>query len=289
MSVWVTKRFAALATVALAGLGVLSAQAADVPKADLVNRHVLRVCADPANLPFSDQKQEGFENKIAAIIADELKIPVEYTWFPQATGFIRQTLFSKRCDLVIGWGQGDELVLNTNAIYRSIYAIVYRKGTGLDGLESLFDPRLKDKKIGVVAGLPPADIVAKAHLMAKAKPYQMMVDRRFFNPAEEMMNDIKSGAIDIGLQWGPIAAYYAKKAGDDFVVVPMLKDTAESNHSRMIYRITMGVRQTDDAWKRQLNGIIKKRQGDIDAILLEYGVPLLEEDNTLITAPRKSN
>lgn len=275
------------AVLALVSVGSVVAQAADVPKADLVNRKVLRVCADPANLPFSNQKLEGFENKIAAIVADELKVPVEYSWFPQATGFIRQTLFAKRCDVVIGWGQGDELVLNTNAVYRSIYAMIYKKGVGLDGVDSLFDPKLKDKKIGVVAGLPPSDIVAKAGLMAKAKPYQMMVDRRFFDPAQEMVDDIASGAIDVGLQWGPIAGFYAAKANPKLVVVPLLKDTTDSNNARMIYRVTMGVRQSDDAWKRQLNTIIKKRQADIDKVLLEYGVPLLEEDNSIITKPRQ--
>ena len=117
-------------------------------------------------MPFSNDKGEGFENKIAEIVAAELKIPVEYTWFPQATGFIRQTLFAKRCDVVMGYAQGDELVLNTNHYYRSTYALVYRAGTGLDGVDSLADPRLKDKRIGVVAGTPPGSIMARLGLIA---------------------------------------------------------------------------------------------------------------------------
>ncbi len=118
-------------------------------------------------MPFSNDKGEGFENKIAEIVAAELKVPVEYTWFPQATGFIRQTLFAKRCDVVIGYAQGDELVLNTNHYYRSTYALVYRAGTGLDGVDSLADPRLKGKRIGVVAGTPPASIMAQLGLIAE--------------------------------------------------------------------------------------------------------------------------
>ena len=102
---------------------------------------MLRVCADPANLPFSNEKKEGFENKIADIIGNELGVPVEYTWFPQATGFTRNTLLAKRCDVIIGTGQGDELVLNTNALYRSAYALIYKPGTGLDGVDSIFDPQ----------------------------------------------------------------------------------------------------------------------------------------------------
>ena len=105
----------------------LTVGAAEGQRIDLVNRTALRVCADPANMPFSNDKGEGFENKIAEIVAAELKVPVEYTWFPQATGFIRQTLFAKRCDVVIGYAQGDELVLNTNHYYRSTYALVYRE------------------------------------------------------------------------------------------------------------------------------------------------------------------
>ena len=142
-------------------------------RVDLVNRTALRVCADPANMPFSNDKGEGFENKIAEIVAAELKLPVEYTWFPQATGFIRQTLFAKRCDVVMGYAQGDELVLNTNPYYRSTYALVHRRGSGLDGIDSLADPRLKGKRIGVIAGTPPASIMAQLGLIQHAKPYPL--------------------------------------------------------------------------------------------------------------------
>ena len=107
-------RAIALLVVLLSTAVVAPVGAAEGHRADLVNRTALRVCADPANMPFSNEAGEGFENKIAEIVAAELKIPVEYTWFPQATGFIRQTLFSKRCDVVIGYAQGDELVLNTH-------------------------------------------------------------------------------------------------------------------------------------------------------------------------------
>ena len=124
-----------------------------MPRADLVNRKELRVCADPADLPFSNQKGEGFENKIAEIIGDELKLPVVYTWFPKTMGFVRMTLAAKKCDLVIGWGQGDDIVLNTNAIYRSTSALVYKKGTGLDGVDTLADPRLEGQKDRRGAGL----------------------------------------------------------------------------------------------------------------------------------------
>ncbi len=270
-------------------LASTAAVAADAPTADLVNRKQLRVCADPADLPFSNDKREGFENKIADLIGQELNLPVTYTWYPKAMGFVRMTLAAKKCDLVIGWGQGDELVLNTNAIYRSTSALIYKAGTGLDGVDTLADPRLKGKKMGVVQGSPGGNYVARYGLMGNIKSYPMMVDRRFENPAEEMMKDIRSGEVDAGVQWGPIASYWAARDGEKLVVVPLLK---EAGAGRITFRITLGVRQGDDAWKRRLNEVIRKRQGDIDKILLDYGVPLLVDDDTsteMIKEPRHAS
>lgn len=279
-----------LSLAAFAGFGALTqVLAADAPTADLVNRKQLRVCADPADMPFSNEKGEGFENKIAELIGEELKLPVAYTWFPKAKGFITMTLARKRCDLVIGWGQGDEMVLNTNAIYRSTSAIIYKKGTGLDGVDTLADPRLKDKRIGVVQGSPGGNYVAKNGLMGNAHGYQMMVDRRYDNPAERMMQDLMSGVTDVAVHWGPIASHWAKAVSDELVVVPLLKETGAG---RIAFRITLGVRQGDDAWKRRINEIIAKRQGDIDKILLSYGIPLLVDDDTkmdLLTEPRPNH
>jgi quinoprotein dehydrogenase-associated probable ABC transporter substrate-binding protein len=262
----------------------LPGRAEEGRRSDLVDRMSLRVCADPANMPFSNDKGEGFENKIADIVAAELKVPVDYTWHPQATGFIRNTLFAKRCDVVLGYAQGDELVLNTNAYYRSAYALVYRKGTGLDGVDELADPRLKDKRIGVTAGTPPATTMAALGLIPRAKPYPLMVDRRYESPGEGMIADIRSGVIDAGVLWGPIAGYFASRGGEKLEVVPLLKETVGP---RMAYRITFGVRPQEDDWKRELNQLIAKLQGRFDAVLLEYGVPLIDEQNHVITAPRQ--
>jgi quinoprotein dehydrogenase-associated probable ABC transporter substrate-binding protein len=259
-------------------------RAAEGHRADLVNRTALRVCADPANMPFSNDKGEGFENKIAEIVAAEFKIPVEYTWFPQATGFIRQTLFAKRCDVVIGYAQGDELVLNTNHFYRSTYALIYRAGSGLDGVDSLSDPRLKGRRIGVIAGTPPGSVMARLGLIEQAKPYPLMVDRRYDSPGERMIGDIRSGDIDAGVLWGPIAGYFAARGGDKLSVVPLLKEVGTP---RMAYRITFGVRNLEDDWKRQLNVVIAKRQGDIDAVLLQFSVPLLDEQSNLVSQPKQ--
>lgn len=273
-----------LLAVLLGTAAAAPAGAAEGQRADLVNRTALRVCADPANLPFSNEAGEGFENKIAEIVAGEFKIPVEYTWFPQATGFIRQTLFAKRCDVVVGYAQGDDLVLNTNHFYRSTYALVYRAGAGLDGVDSLADPRLRGRRIGVTAGTPPGSVMARFGLIEHAKPYPLMVDRRYDSPGERMIGDIRAGEIDAGVLWGPIAGYFAARGGDKLQVVPLLKETGTP---RMAYRITFGVRNLEDDWKHQLNAVIARRQGDIDAVLLAFGVPLLDEQNRLITEPRR--
>jgi quinoprotein dehydrogenase-associated probable ABC transporter substrate-binding protein len=271
------------ASLAVAGGIAVAVHAAEGHRSDLVNRLSLRVCADPANMPFSNDKGEGFENKLAELVAAELKVPVDYTWFPQATGFIRNTLFAKRCDVVMGYAQGDELVLNTNAYYRSLYTLVYRKGGSLEGVDHLADERLKDKRLGLVAGTPPTEIMLRLGLLARAKPYPLMVDRRYESPAERMMTDIRSGEIDAGVLWGPIAGYFATNAGEPLAVVPLLKETSGP---RMAYRITFGVRPGEDDWKRELNALIAKLQGKLDAVLLQYGVPLLDEQNNLVTAPR---
>lgn len=269
-----------LVAVGLSGIG--AAQAAEGNLADLVNRKVLRVCADPANMPFSNNKEEGFENKIAKVLADELKLKLEYRYLPQSLGFVRQTLAAKRCDLIVGTVQGEELVLNTNHYYRSTYALVFKPGTGLDGVTTLTDPKMKGKKVGIQIGAPSGDLVARAGLMDFARPYRLIVDRRFESPAEEMMSDIRKGEIDAAVIWGPMAGYYATRGGDKLTLVPLLKD----KNARTEFRITMGVRQSDHAWKRQLNQLISKLQPKLDAVLLEYGVPLIDEQDKLITAPR---
>ena len=247
---------------------------------ELVDPKVLRVCADPNNLPFTNQKGEGFENRLAEFLAEKLGKSVSYTYFPMVTGFVRMTLAAQKCDVIIGYPQGDELVQNTNAYYRTAYTLIYKPGNGLDGVETLSDPRLKDKRIGVVAGTPPASVMARNGLLGKAKPYPLMIDTRFESSSQAMIADLKSGEIDAGALWGPIAGYYAKKSAEPLVVVPLLH---EKKGAHMVFRITMGVRTSDQQWKRQLNGLIRDNQAEINTILREFGVPLLDEHDHLLT------
>jgi quinoprotein dehydrogenase-associated probable ABC transporter substrate-binding protein len=248
---------------------------------ELVDPKVLRVCADPRNLPFSNEKGEGFENKLAELFADKLQKKLDYMYFPQATGFVRMTLGAHRCDVIMGFPQGDELVQGTNPYYRTAYALVVKPGSGLDEVTTLEDERLKSKHIGIVAGTPPATNMAVNGLMVNAKPYPLMIDTRFDSSAEAMIGDLMSGQIDAGILWGPMAGFYAKKASPPLHVTPLVKETTGP---RLTFRIGMGVRGADQNWKRLLNRLIQENQPAINKILLDYGVPLLDENDRPIGA-----
>jgi quinoprotein dehydrogenase-associated probable ABC transporter substrate-binding protein len=248
---------------------------------ELVDPKVLRVCADPRNLPFSDEKGEGFENKLAELFAEKLHKKLDYTFFPQATGFVRMTLAAHRCDVIMGFPQGDELVQGTNPYYRTSYALVSKPGSGLEDVTSLADERLKSKHLGIIAGTPPATNMAANGLMANARPYPLMIDTRIDSSAAAMMKDLGAGEIDAAVLWGPMAGYYAKQAKPPLHVTPLV---AEKSGPRLVYRIGMGVRPADQNWKRLLNRLIEENQPAINKILLDYGVPLLDENNRPITA-----
>ena len=174
---------------------------------ELVDPKVLRVCADPHNLPFSNDKGEGFENKLAELFAEKLNKKLDYMYFPQATGFVRMTLGAHRCDVIMGFPQGDDLVQGTNPYYRTAYALVAKPGSGLEDVATLEDERLKGKHIGIVAGTPPGTNMAVNGLMANAKPYQLMVDTRIDSSAEAMTGDLIAGKIDAGILGGPMAGF----------------------------------------------------------------------------------
>ena len=270
-------------TVLLIDREVLRAQATDGadPSIELVDPKVLRVCADPRNLPFSNEKGEGFENKLGELFAEKLQKKLDYMYFPQATGFVRMTLAAHRCDVIMGFPQGDDLVQGTNPYYRTAYALIAKQGSGLDDVATLEDARLKDKRIGIVAGTPPATNMAVAGLMANARPYPLMIDTRFDSSSAAMIKDLMSGEIDAGVLWGPMAGYYAKQASPPLHVTPLVKETSGP---RLAFRIGMGVRPADQNWKRQLNRLIQENQPAINKILLDFGVPLLDENDKPITA-----
>jgi quinoprotein dehydrogenase-associated probable ABC transporter substrate-binding protein len=267
---------AAIALMPAAGPAV--AQAPGLGAAgELVDPHTFRVCVDPNDLPFSNQAGEGFENKLAELFAKKLGEPLSYTYFPQVIGFVRNTLNALRCDVIMGVAVGSDLVQTTTPYYHTTYALVIRAGSGLDDVTTLEDQRLKDKHIGVVAGTPPATIMVRQGLMGMARPYALTVDTRVEAPARSMMEDIAAGRIDAGVLWGPLAGYYATRVNPHLTVIPLLKEP-----ERMDFRVAMGVRPMDQAWKRTLNLLIMQNQPDIDKLLAQYGVPLLDEQGKLI-------
>src|SRR5580658_90652 len=225
----------ALACAAFAhGAGAQDAQTED--SIELVDPHVLRACADPRDLPFSNEAGEGFENKIAELFARKLGKSVGYTFYPDATGFIRNTLNAYHCDVVLGTAQGDDLVQPTNPYYRTGYAAAYHQDGPLKGMDSLSDPRLKTARIGIVAGTPPATYLAMNGLLGQIKSYRLGVDTRYDSPTHDMMDDLDKGEIDVALLWGPIGGFYALKAKTATKVVPLLK---EHDGPPMVYRIVM--------------------------------------------------
>ncbi|WP_249127471.1 substrate-binding domain-containing protein [Bradyrhizobium lablabi] len=267
----------------LAGAGLARAQTADNPdlSIELVDPKVLRVCADPRNLPFSNEKGEGFENKLGELFAEKLQKKLDYAYFPQATGFVRMTLGAHRCDVIMGFPQGDDVAQVTNPYYRTAYALVVKQGSGLDDVAALEDARLKGKHIGIVAGTPPATNMAINGLMTGAKPYPLMIDTRFDSSAAAMIDDLTAGKIDAAILWGPLAGFYARKANPPLHVTPLVKETSGP---RLVYRIGMGVRPADQNWKRLLNRLIQENQPAINRILLDFGVPLLDENDRPIGA-----
>lgn len=264
-------RSAAIGTYGCLLLG-MSAASAQTP--DLVSHDLLRVCGEPHNLPFSNQQREGFENKIADLIGQELHIPVTYIWYPQVgNGFVRKTLRSNQCDLVMGTASGDTSMDTTNPYYHTGYMIVTRKDSGID-TDTIDGKILAGKKIGVVASTPPADLMVKADLMDNVKTYSLMVDTRQESPAREMLQDIVDHKIDAGLLWAPFAGYYIKH--DD---LPLKAVFIKGDEGRLDFHIAMGVRQNDAEWRRAIDKAIAHRKADIDKILADYNIPLLDEQN----------
>lgn len=251
---------------------------------DLVSKTAFRVCADPANFPMSDSSGAGFENQIAKLFAQQLDVPLEYIWYPMSTGFIRNTLGSNKCDVVIGYAQGHELVLNTNHYLVSAYGLVVPKDGPLSAVTSLSDPALAPLRIGVVAGSPPATHMAHNGLIAKAKGYPLFVDSRYETPIPDMLADLKSGEIDAAVIWGPLAGPLVQRNYPEFQIAPLLR---EAGPPRLFFRITMGVRKGETVWKRKLNSLIRRNQTGIDAILSQAGVPLISDMGDKVKVARQ--
>ena len=253
---------------------IYSSQVSAEGVTEIQSRTSLRVCGDPSNLPFSNRLQQGFENKIAKLLADSLELPVIYSWFPQSFGFVRTTLRARKCDVIIGFSAAHELILNTNPYYTSSFVIVYPSEADYK-VTSLTDEVIRERKlrIGVVAGTPPSGLLLDQGLMEQVAPYHLYVDTRADSPGEQIIKDMVAGKLDIAVLWGPIAGYFNKKYDSPFEIVSLAEYDSEAYP--MVFSMTMGIRRGEAEWKKTLNTFIRRNQEEIDAILTEYGVPLV--------------
>ena len=262
------------------------AGAARGDEAGSTGKKALRVCADPNDLPFSNARGEGFENRIAELFARELGWELEYTWFPQRMGFIRNTLKKKdpvadryACDLVMGVPAGFDLAATTAPYYRSAYAMVFARGRGLDGVRTPDDlleldgAVLRSLRFGVFDRTPPTDWLLRHGLMGQAVSYQLQTGDPEQYPGEVIEKDLAAGKIDVLLVWGPIAGYFAGKRAAVPLAVVVFPPGAGI---RFDFSVAVGVRKGEDAWRERVDQFLAKNRSAIRAILSEYGVPQLE-------------
>jgi quinoprotein dehydrogenase-associated probable ABC transporter substrate-binding protein len=238
---------------------------------------VLRVCSDPNNLPFSNAKEEGFENKIADLIARDMNLKLEYTWWAQRRGFVRNTLKSELCDLVVGMPSSSELALTTTPYYRSTYVFVWRKDRGLN-INSFDDAALHKLRIGVqmigddFANSPPAHALTNRKIIQNVKAYSVYGDYAQPNPPAQVIAAVAKREVDVAVVWGPLAGFFIKREHLPLTLVPVAPQI-DLPFLPFVYDISMGVRRGDDAFKERLEAIIENRRAEIDAILDSYGVP----------------
>lgn len=249
-------------------------------------RTALRVCQDPNNMPFSSTADQGIENRIADVFGKALGLPVTYYSFPQRLAFIRNTLKFKLpgqdypCDIVIGVPVGFDQVSVTKPYYRSTYALVFAKGRGLDSVKSAEDflklepTTLKSLRIGIYDRSPASDWLAKHDLVDQGVPYRTMNADPAQYPGEIIEKDLAQGKIDAAIVWGPTAGYFVQKVKSPALELVPLKSEAGIKFD---YQIAMGVRYGERAWKEQVEQLIVAKKPEIDAILQEFGVPIVDD------------
>ena len=238
-----------------------------------------RVCADPNNLPFSNEKGEGFENKLAELIAKELGERVTYTWWAQRRGFVRNTLKAGRCDVIMGVPTQLDLVATTRPYYRSSYVFLSRDDRRID-LASLSDPRLRDLKIGVHLlgddgfNTPPANALGEEGITRNVVGYSIYGDYRTPNPPARLVEAVADGEVDVAAVWGPLAGYFAQRSSVPLRLVPI---TGTEAFAPLLFQfdIAIGVRKQDKALKGRLDEILARDAAAIRALLVSYGVPLV--------------
>jgi mxaJ protein len=235
----------------------------------------LRVCADPNNLPFSNNREQGFENRIVRILAQEMHRRVVYTWWAQRRGFVRNTLNAHTCDLIPGIAEDVDSVSATRPYYRSTYVFVSRRDHTL-GIDSFDSPQLRASRIGVqiigddYTNTPPVQALARRGIV-NVRGYRVTGDYSQPNPPAKIMNGVAAGEVDVAIVWGPLAGYFATRAGVPLSLVPVAPSVDMG--LPMTYEIAMGVRHGDDALKAEVNRALSARHREIDAVLQAFHVP----------------
>ena len=257
------------------------------PRAE--SRRVLRICADPNNLPFSNDKGEGLENRLSELIARELGARVEYTWWPQRRGFVRNTLRAGKCDVMPGVPGSYELVLSTRPYYRSTYVFVARADRKLRPA-SFDDPMLKRLTIGVTlvgdegGNAPPAHALAKRGIVDNVRGYSIYGDYREPNPPVAVMDAVAKGEVDVAVVWGPLAGWYAKRSRTPLELTPV-RPQVDVPFLPFVYDIAVGVRRDDQALRNEIDAVLVRRRAEIARLLEEFGVPLVAPPGAGRTAP----
>ncbi|OIQ84736.1 bacterial extracellular solute-binding protein, family 3 [mine drainage metagenome] len=230
-----------------------------------------RVCADKDNMPFSNEKQQGFENKIAELIAGDLGRKLEYSFGYDRFGYIRTTLNAHLCDVIIGTGSGNDMMLTSRPYYRSDYVFVYKKDSGLN-ITDWDSPDLRKARIGTVDFAPPTRPLLDKGLMGNVVGYHMMHDPS--HPPSEMIDDLIKGKIDVAIIWGPIGGYFAKQeAPDQMNIVPCPEYGQINAHGKEGWNISVGVRKKDKDFLATIQEVLDRRKDDIDNILDQNGIP----------------
>jgi mxaJ protein len=241
---------------------------------------ILKVCADPNNLPFSNKQRQGFENRIAELISSDMKAELRYTWWAQRRGFVRNTLNTRECDLLVGVPSSFERASTTTPYYRSSYVFVTRHDRHLR-IESFDDPALKRLSIGVqmvgddFTNTPPAHALSKRGIIRNVHGYSVYGDYRQANPPARIVDAVANGEVDVAIVWGPLAGYFAKREPVALDIMPV-SPQIDLPFLPFVFDISMAVRRGEDAFRDTLNAIIARRKPQIDGILREYGVPRLD-------------
>jgi quinoprotein dehydrogenase-associated probable ABC transporter substrate-binding protein len=269
-------------SIAMAG-GFMLLGAAGTTGSEDSATNALRVCADPNNLPFSNKARNGFEDKLAEIIAADLSRPLTYVWYPQRRAFVRNTLNAGLCDVVMGVPAELEIVTASLPYYRSTYVFVYRPGRGLDGLTSVRDRRLRDVTIGVQLigddgyNTPPSHALSAQGFVENLVGYTVFGDYREPNPPARIVDAVAAGEVSVAAVWGPLAGYFAARQKVPLTLAP-ITDTAEYKPLLFQYDIAVGVRKGDAPLKSRIDAAVNRHRLEITRLLRSYGVPLVAED-----------